>query len=187
MAHSEVRLIGPAGLPDADISEISSLVGSLVAGGAALGWVTPPSSSEVAALLGDVIAGIATGDAALAVAFEPAGPVGFGYWQRYARPTHRVNADIEKVAINPKFQGKGLGRTIMSALIEAAVTASIETLTLDVRGDNLRAAALYESLGFRRYGTLDRFVAFGPARYDKLLYALDLRAITVPDSSRYRS
>jgi ribosomal protein S18 acetylase RimI-like enzyme len=173
-----VRLIGPDGLTDADIAGISGFVGPLVAGGAALGWVTPPSPGDVALLLEHVIAGIPAGDAALAVAFGPAGPAGFGYWRRYARPTHRVNADIEKVAINPRFQGRGLGRTVVAALITAAVTESIETLTLDVRGDNLRAAALYESLGFRRYGTLERFVAFGRARYDKLLYALDLRGIT---------
>ncbi|WP_436520075.1 N-acetyltransferase family protein [Actinoplanes sp. HUAS TT8] len=175
-----MRLIGVDGLSKTDIQEISDLVRGLVAGGAALGWVSPPSPDEVSTLLTDVIAAVGRGDAALAVAFAPSGPaVGFGYWRRYERPTHRVNADIEKVAINPTFQGKGLGRAIVTALIAAAVTQSIETLTLDVRGDNLPAATLYESLGFRRYGTLERFVAFGPARYDKLLYALDLRGVTV--------
>lgn len=174
-----MRLIGVDGLAESEISEISDLVRGLVAGGAALGWVTPPAHDEVAQLLADVIAGIGAGDAALAVAFASSGPVGFGYWRRYERPTHRVNADLEKLAVNPTFQGNGLGRTLMAALIAAAATRSIETLTLDVRGDNRGAAALYESLGFRHYGTLDRFVAFGPARFDKLLYALDLRDITL--------
>ncbi|MFC7532878.1 hypothetical protein [Actinoplanes sp. GCM10030250] len=49
-------------------------------------------------------------------------------------------------------------------------------LTLDLRGDNSGAAALYRSAGFHQYGRLERFVAVGGARYDKLLYALDLRA-----------
>ncbi len=111
------------------------------------------------------------------MAFVAGHPAGFGYWRRYERPTHRVNADIEKVAVNPKFQGRGLGRTVVTALIAAAATHAIETVTLDVRGDNLPAAALYESLGFHRYGVLKNFVAFGPARYDKLLYALTLRAL----------
>jgi hypothetical protein len=34
---------------------------------------------------------------------------------------------------------------------------------------------LYESLGFHQYGRIERFVAVGERRYDKLLYALDLR------------
>ncbi|WP_433825030.1 hypothetical protein ACQP2E_23130 [Actinoplanes sp. CA-015351] len=33
-----------------------------------------------------------------------------------------------------------------------------------------------ESAGFTRYGRLPAFVAVGAERYDKLLYALDLRA-----------
>jgi ribosomal protein S18 acetylase RimI-like enzyme len=45
---------------------------------------------------------------------------------------------------------------------------------LDVRGDNERAVRLYESLGFSRYGLLERFVAVRDARYDKVLMALDL-------------
>ena len=62
----------------------------------------------------------------------------------------------------------------MTQLIAAARAAGIEVLTLDLRGDNLRAAALYEALGFRQYGRLERFVAVGDRRWNKLLYVLDL-------------
>jgi len=64
----------------------------------------------------------------------------------------------------------------MTELVAAARAARVEVLTLDLRGDNVAAAALYESLGFRRYGRLERFVAVGDDRWDKLFYALDLRA-----------
>jgi hypothetical protein len=66
----------------------------------------------------------------------------------------------------------------MTALIAAARTAGVEVevVTLDLRADNTRAAALYESLGFHRYGRLARFVAVGDRCYDKLFYALDLRS-----------
>jgi ribosomal protein S18 acetylase RimI-like enzyme len=101
--------------------------------------------------------------------------VGLGYWRRYRRPTHRVNADLEKIAVDPSAQGRGVGRGLMTALIDAARAARIEVLTLDLRADNAPAIALYESLGFRRYGQLARFVAVGERRYDKLFYALDLR------------
>jgi ribosomal protein S18 acetylase RimI-like enzyme len=169
-----VRLIGTDGLAETETEALASLVRELVAGGAALGWVSPPPVDEVCLLLADVVAGIGAGDAALAVAYVASAPVGFGYWRRYERPTHRVNADIEKVAISPACQGLGLGRTVMTTLIAAAMRHSIEVLTLDLRGDNARAAALYESLSFARYGVLRDFVAFGDARYDKLLYALHL-------------
>jgi ribosomal protein S18 acetylase RimI-like enzyme len=168
-----VRLVGPAGLDDGQVADAVGLLGRLVAGGAALGWVTPPSPAEVRELL----AGEWDGDeAALAVAVEDGRLVALGYWRRYARPTHRPHADVEKVAVDPAFQGRGLGRRLMTELIAAARAAGVEVLTLDLRGDNVPAAALYESLGFRRYGRLERFVAVGDDRWDKLFYALDLRS-----------
>jgi ribosomal protein S18 acetylase RimI-like enzyme len=148
----------------------------LVADGAALGWVDPPSVAEVTALLGEVTAAARDGDAALAIVAEDGRVAGLGYWMRYARPTHRPHADIEKVAVDPDFQGRGVGRRLMAELIAAARAARIEVLTLDLRGDNERAAALYESVGFRQYGRLPDFVAVGERRWDKLFYALDLRA-----------
>lgn len=165
-------MVGPAGLEDGQVADAAGLLGRLVAGGAALGWVVPPSPAEVRGLLGGPWDG---DEAALAVAAEGGRLVALGYWRRYARPTHRPHADVEKVAVDPEFQGRGLGRRLMTELIGAARAARVETLTLDLRGDNVAAAALYESLGFRRYGRLERFVAVGDERWDKLFYALDLR------------
>jgi ribosomal protein S18 acetylase RimI-like enzyme len=153
----------------------AALLRRLVADGAALGWVDPPPVAEVTALLGDVTAAARDGNAALAVVAEDGRVAGFGYWRRYDRPTHRPHADIEKVAVDPDCQGRGVGRRLMAELIAAARAAGIEVLTLDLRADNLRAAALYESAGFRQYGRLADFVAVGERRWDKLFYALDLR------------
>jgi ribosomal protein S18 acetylase RimI-like enzyme len=168
----DIRLAGPGELSPADLTAAADLLHRLVAGGGALGWVDPPSPDEVSRLLGGVAA---DADAALAVATIDGRLIGLGYWRRYERPTHRPHADIEKVAVDPGAQGRGVGRQLMTALIEAATRAGVEVLTLDLRGDNRRAAALYESLGFVRYGRLERFVAVGDQRWDKLFYALDLR------------
>ncbi|MFV8171508.1 GNAT family N-acetyltransferase [Mycolicibacterium peregrinum] len=154
---------------------IAALLQHLVAGGAALGWVDPPAEAEVAELLGETADAVVAGDAALLVAEVDGQPAGFAYWRRYTRPTHRPHADVEKVAVDPRWQGLGIGRRLMQGLIRAASESHVEVLTLDLRGDNARAAGLYESLGFQRYGVLERFVAVGDRRYDKLFYALDLR------------
>ena len=159
-------------LTEGQIAEAHAILHDLVAGGAALGWVDPPSLDEVRELLTGVAA---DPDAALVVAVEDGRLRGFGYWRRYDRPTHRPHADVEKVAIARDRQGRGLGRQIMTDLIAAARAEQVEVLTLDLRADNNRAAALYESLGFQQYGRLGRFVAVGDRRWDKLLYALDLR------------
>lgn len=158
-------------LTEREIADAAELLRRLVAGGAALGWVDPPEPAEVRGLLTTVAA---DADSVLVVAGEGGRLRGLGYWRRYDRPTHRPHADVEKVAVDPDHQGHGLGRRIMTELIAAARDAGVEVLTLDQRGDNTRAAALYESLGFRLYGRLENFVAVGDRRWDKLFFALRL-------------
>jgi ribosomal protein S18 acetylase RimI-like enzyme len=151
------------------------LLAGLVAGGAALGWIDPPSPDEVSGLMGDVVAAARVGDAAIRGVYVDDRLAGLGYWRRYARPTHRPHADLEKLAVAPTAQGRGVGRRLTEALIADARAARIEVLTLDMRGDNEAAWSLYRSLGFEEYGRLARFVAVGHRRYDKVFLALDLR------------
>ncbi|WP_223280970.1 GNAT family N-acetyltransferase [Streptomyces antnestii] len=151
------------------------ILADLVRGGAALGWVDPPSRDEVAGLLDGVAAGACAGDAVLRGAYIDRQLVGLGYWQRYARPTHRPHADLEKVAVGAAAQGRGVGRALTAALVADARRAGIEVLTLDARGDNSAALSLYRSLGFTEYGRLPDFVAVGELRYDKVFYMLDFR------------
>ncbi|MCX4545610.1 GNAT family N-acetyltransferase [Streptomyces sp. NBC_01565] len=169
---------GPAGHPELErgfAAAAHRILGDLVGRGAALGWVEPPSPDEVARLLDHVGGAVRAGDAALRVACLDGRVVGLGYWLRYARPTHRPHADLEKVAVDFAFQGHGVGRALTAALIEDARAAGIEVLTLDARGDNAHALGLYRSLGFSEYGRLRDFVAVGDRRYDKVLYMLDFR------------
>ncbi|MER6438533.1 MULTISPECIES: N-acetyltransferase [unclassified Streptomyces] len=151
------------------------ILADLVAGGAALGWVEPPSPDEVAELLGHVMTAARNGDAALRAAYLGRRLVGLGYWLRYARPTHRPHADLEKIAVDAAAHGRGVGRALTTALVADARAAGIEVLTLDARGDNTGALHLYRSLGFTEYGRLPRFVAVGEHRYDKVFFMLDLR------------
>jgi ribosomal protein S18 acetylase RimI-like enzyme len=151
------------------------ILADLVDGGAALGWVQPPSRSEVAELLGHVVSAVQAGDAALRAAYLGRGLVGLGYWLRYTRPTHRPHADLEKIAVDAAAHGRGVGRALTAALVADARRAGIEVLTLDARADNTNALHLYRSLGFTEYGRLPDFVAVGERRYDKVFYMLDFR------------
>ncbi|GAA1552192.1 GNAT family N-acetyltransferase [Dactylosporangium maewongense] len=173
MAEPSTR---PAVVDDAFVTAAHGILAGLVADGAALGWVEPPDVDEVAELLGHVAAAVADGDGALRAAYDGGRLVGLGYWLRYARPTHRPHADLEKLAVAADVHGRGVGRALTAALIEDARRAGIEVLTLDARGDNDGALHLYRSLGFQVYGRLPRFVAVGNRRYDKVLLMLDLRA-----------
>jgi len=164
------QVTGP--LPERTASNLYSVVVGVVATGGAIGWSEPPSRAEFDEWLADVVASVRAGDAVAVLAGTDGGAVlGFGYWRRYQRPTLRVNADVEKVFVAPGDRGNGLGGRLVSLLVESARQTGIETLTLDVRGDNVGAIRLYERLGFVEYGRRRGFVAFGMYRYDQVLLA----------------
>ncbi|GAA2677630.1 hypothetical protein GCM10010400_45860 [Streptomyces aculeolatus] len=169
-------LLAALDLPARFPADDSRILAALVRDAAALGWVDPPSPAEVAALLDDVHAAVRAAEAALRAPYDDARLLGVGYWLRYARPTHRPHADLEKLAVAADAHGRGVGRALAAALVADARAAGIEVLTLDARGDNDSALGLYRSLGFTEYGRLPGFVAVGERRYDKVFCMLDLRA-----------
>ena len=62
----------------------------------------------------------------------------------------------------------------MEALIGFARNRGLEVLQLDVRADNRRAVALYESLGFEKLGLYRRFFKINGEYFDALSMTLQL-------------
>lgn len=157
------------------VTALTDLLGARVRSDAALGWTEPPPRDEIASLLnGLTTAGPQEACALVGLIDETV--VGFGYWRRYFRPTHRPHADLEKVVVSLDHPRRGIGRRLVRGLVEHARSAGVEQLTLDFRGDNSIAESLYLSEGFREYGRLPGFVA--PAdgrRLDKVFHVIDLR------------
>ena len=63
-------------------------------------------------------------------------------------------AEVQTIAVLPSHQGLGLGRRLLTALIERAADRPIH---LEVRVDNEPALGLYESMGFSRIGVRRRY------------------------------
>ena len=59
---------------------------------------------------------------------------------------------ILNLAIDPEFQGKGLGRELLKATLRTAETNGATRAFLEVRPSNRAANALYRQFGFRRLG-----------------------------------
>ena len=57
---------------------------------------------------------------------------------------------IDRVAVHPRAQGQGLGRTLTRFAIGRLARLGARTVGLSTQGSNGRAQRLYESLGFRR-------------------------------------
>ncbi len=61
-------------------------------------------------------------------------------------------AHVTNLLVDPAARGKGVGRRLMIALIEAAVAEGARHLVLEVRSKNEAARALYQRLGLAPVG-----------------------------------
>ena len=68
-------------------------------------------------------------------------------------------AHITILAIDPRFQGQGLGQALLWALLKSANRRQLERATLEVRASNSIALSLYHKFGFKEAGRRKRYYA----------------------------
>jgi ribosomal protein S18 acetylase RimI-like enzyme len=161
---------------DATLSfEVHRVLADVVASGGSVGWLHVPDESESAGWLEAELALVRAGRAGFCCVRADGRLEAVAVWARYSSPVLAQNAEVRKVMVHPDARGRGLARVLMSSIADGAQAAGVETLTLDTRGNNHAAHALYESLGWECYGVLPDFIAVGRDRFDQLLYRLPLR------------
>jgi ribosomal-protein-alanine N-acetyltransferase len=79
--------------------------------------------------------------------------VGYGGIARLGRKKP-YEYEIHTIGVDAAYQGKGIGRQLLTALLEYANGG---TIFLEVRTDNDAAISLYESVGFARVGMRRRY------------------------------
>lgn len=82
-------------------------------------------------------------------------------------------SDVQTIAISSEFQGQGLGRKLLTLLVETAKERNALDVLLEVRFDNPTAIGLYESMGFV---TIHRRVGYYKGGVDALIMRLQLDA-----------
>lgn len=88
------------------------------------------------------------------------------------RVCHRASIGVSLVRAH---WGKGIGTAMMRALMEQAKAAGFEQIELEVVDNNERAAALYEKLGFKTVGRLQRAMKYSDGSYaDLLIMAIEI-------------
>jgi ribosomal-protein-alanine N-acetyltransferase len=89
-------------------------------------------------------------------ALEAPGPSLIGFGQ--VRYREQAYGHLARIIVSPCHRGHGLGRALCLALMrEAARLHSIKAYTLYVFPDNVRAVALYRSLGFVEQGMHEQY------------------------------
>lgn len=100
--------------------------------------------------------------------------IGYGILSAAAGEAHILN-----IAIDPGFQGKGLGRTFLQFLLETARHHGADTAFLEVRPTNRIALSLYESMGFNQVGLRREYYPSDKGREDAIIMARSLDDIVV--------
>lgn len=173
MAH-EIDLTWPTAAGGDLRAQVHWVLHAVVERGGAVGYLNPPTRTQVDAWLDDTLAEVRAGDAALVLAQVRGRVEATGLWRRERAPVFRHSAEVGKVMAHPAARGLGLGRRVVAALVASARAAGLEMLTLGVRGNNHGTIELYEELGFREWGRLPNVIEVGADRYDDVRMMLEL-------------
>jgi len=151
---------------DQTILEVHRVVSAVVDIGGAVGWLQSPTRARIGHWLGEWRAATATGRAGLALCRVSGQIQAVGGWRAEPEGALGHVVELTKIMVHPDARGLGLGRAVVTALVDGADTFGAELLTLGVRGNNHGARALYESCGFRTWGVLPNAAAVGDDRFD---------------------
>ena len=75
--------------------------------------------------------------------------------------------DVLTIGVRPELQGRGLGSSLLTALLDEAAARRCAEVFLDVRSDNDRARRLYERFGFTPVGVRKRY--YQPSGVDAIV------------------
>jgi phosphinothricin acetyltransferase len=142
-----IRRAGPA-----DIPAITHIYAHAVRHGTASFELEPPTEAEMARRQQTLL----DGDFPYLAAEMDGALVGYAYAGAYrARPAYRFSVE-NSVYVASEMQGRGIGRTLLEALIVAAEGRGFRQM-IAVIGDSANAPsiALHRALGFRMIGTIE--------------------------------
>jgi phosphinothricin acetyltransferase len=117
-----------------------------------------------------------TGSRPLWVALADDAIVGWLSFQSfYGRPAYRATAEVS-VYVAPDARRKGVGRELVSRAIAAGPALRLRTLVGFVFGHNAPSLALFEGLGFERWGLLSRVAELDGVERDLVIVGRRLAA-----------
>lgn len=101
--------------------------------------------------------------------------VGWCDIQRLPFPAHAHRGTLG-MGVVPGYRGHGIGYRLIDRTLKQALATGFVRVELSVRADNLRAARLYEKLGFLKEGVLRDAVFVDGEYHDAIVMAVIDRA-----------
>ena len=93
-------------------------------------------------------------------------------------PHGAETAEVHTVTVTESLRRRGIGRSMLLALLDEAATRGAVEVFLEVRIDNLSAQELYRSLGFVPVGVRPRY--YQPDNVDALVMRAPVPARSTP-------
>lgn len=105
--------------------------------------------------------------------FGVAGYLGFFHFMN-ERPGYFITADLA-IYLHPEYQGMGLGTYLIGQAIERSPAFGIETLTATIFASNESSIALFDKMGFERWGFMPRVARLEGVEKDLVLVGKRIR------------
>jgi ribosomal protein S18 acetylase RimI-like enzyme len=150
--HHELSVARATAFTDDDLAALCEAADAAILGGGGFGWVNPPGRQSLERYFKGVLL---VPERELFVACLDGVPVGSAQLVRPPRnnEAQAFAAHLMHAFIAPYARGVGLARMLTIRVEEAARAMGYHVLNLDVRESQQAAIALYESLGYIRWGT----------------------------------
>jgi len=90
-------------------------------------------------------------------------------------------AELETIAVEAQGQHRGIGRLLLTALLQELRAAGVSEVLLEARASNAPALGLYAAVGFQRTGVRPKYYA--DPQEDGVLMALQFLSLPVQQES----
>ena len=97
--------------------------------------------------------------------FDGSRMIGYFFLWYFDRPVPLLG-----IALQPEYQGKGLGKALIELLVTEAFVAGRDGIELTTGLDNHRAFALYEKIGFSHWGDVENVLGDGTIVTERAMY-----------------
>jgi acetyltransferase len=164
----DIRTLTP---PDLDeyAASLTVLLQDAVDSGASVGFVPPLSAETARAYWTGVRPALAGGRRVVLAAVEDGDILGSVQLDFAAQPNAGHRAEVMKLMVHRRARRRGIARTLMTALEEAARRAGRHLLVLDTRAGDA-AERLYAELGYVRVGVIPRYALSAAGTLDATVY-----------------
>lgn len=140
----------------ANIESLAQILSDCVADGASISFMSGFSVQDAREYWNQIASKSSTGELIVFGALIDENMVGTATLITKTPPNQPHRADVAKVLVSPKFQRRGIARTLMLEVEKKALEIGKDLLVLDTLTGS-GAESLYASLGWKRVGEIPRF------------------------------